>query len=77
MEEIKMHSFTAATELPTSADYTFFNFNSDLSGDVTIQRGDSTIEVPGDHLMQFIANYIRRQKIEALEQADDRQILGL
>lgn len=72
-----MHSFTASTVLPTSADYTHFSFNSDLSGDVIIHRGDDEFSVPGKHLIEFIAQYVRMERISAIEQMDDRDLLGL
>lgn len=57
---------------------TAFAFNSDLSGNVRITAANGrAIEIPGEHLLQFIANYVRSERISALEQADDRTVLGL
>jgi hypothetical protein len=57
---------------------TAFSFNSDLSGRVRITASNGrAIEIPGEHLLQFFAHYIRSERISALEQADDRAVLGL
>lgn len=78
------HTFTAfmgnEQEGDALTDFTHFVFNSDLSGDVTISRqGDESreLKVPGKHLLQFVANYVRWQKIAVIEQAEDDEILGL
>lgn len=56
---------------------TVFNFNSDMSGDVLIQVGDrQTCAVPGGHLLLFMAEIIRRRRIEALEDADSDELLS-
>jgi len=54
-----------------------FNFNSDLSGNVLIRVSDREIEVPGDDLLGFIANYVRNRRISQLEQATAEEIFQL
>lgn len=57
-----------------------FLFNSDLSGDVIIRREDGEdgeAAVPGVALLSFVAQYIRRERISAMEEMSDREILGL
>lgn len=57
---------------------TIFNFNADLSGDVDITTPDGRrFQVPGGDLVSFVADYVRRQKIEELEQAETLEILCL
>lgn len=58
---------------------TNFNFNSDLSGNVIIDRPDDCwrLEVPGQDLLEFVSHYVSNQRISELEQADYRQVLGL
>ncbi len=51
---------------------TVFNYNSDMSGDVTISyvtpsSGKKTIQVPGRHLLQFVANIVRQRRISVVE----------
>ena len=68
-----MHHFTASTD----DGQTFFNFNSDMSGDVRIIHKGNELSVPGAHLIEFIANYVRRERVAAIEDMSDRQVLGL
>lgn len=73
-----MHHFRSFSEATDDADeHTVFNFNSDMSGNVIIAHRGQEIEVPGEHLLQFVANYIRQERIASLEQANDRQIFGI
>jgi hypothetical protein len=70
-----MHSFYVPDN--ASPDTTF-HYNSDLSGDVKISRRDGgELDVPGEALIEFIANYVRNERIGQLEQEDPRVILGL
>jgi hypothetical protein len=59
---------------------TAFHFNSDLSGDVSIRRSlgeivSKELTIPAEHLLAFVAEFIRREKIARLEEASDMQIL--
>ncbi len=54
-----------------------FNYNSDLSGNVTITTREGRIDVPGCELVAFVAEYVRGQRINALESATTRELLGL
>lgn len=56
---------------------TAFTFNSDLSGDVGIRKGKNRISIPGSVLIDFVAEYVRNEKISALEQASTSELLGL
>lgn len=57
---------------------TTFIGNSDLSGDITICGPDSSkVHVPGKDLLEFIAEHIKRMKIEEIESQDPEAILGL
>ena len=74
MEVEKMHLFKTNPD----GDGTAFSFNSDLSGNVRITAPNGrSVEVPGEHILQFVAQYVRSERIGALEQADDRAVLGL
>lgn len=57
---------------------TIFNYNSDLSGKVhiTVDGGDS-LQVSGYDLLRFIANFVQRQRITALEHASIADVLGI
>ncbi len=60
----------------TTARGTTFHYNSDLSGDVIIvSPGYMDTTVPAICLLEFVADYVRGEKIAALEQATTRQIL--
>jgi hypothetical protein len=56
-----------------------FVYNSDLSGNVTITDNVTrkSLDVRGDQLLAFLADYVRRQRIESLEQMSDAEVLGL
>lgn len=54
-----------------------FNYNSDLSGNVTITTHEGRIDVPCRELVSFVVEHVRRERIIALESASDREILGL
>ena len=67
-----MHTFTHGN--------TTFHYNSDLSGDVHIihkRSGREDAYIPGEALLAFIAEYVRRQRISTLEEAGDAEVLGL
>lgn len=63
---------------------TIINYNSDLSGDITIQVKDVSTKtlmeearVDGRTILKFVAEYVRNQKIAKLEKAPWKKILGL
>lgn len=56
---------------------TTFHYNSDLSGAVEIVCGGERMRVPGHALIEFIANYVRNERIAELEQQSPRSILEL
>ncbi len=53
------------------------HYNSDLSGDVIIQRGALRVDVPGRMLLDLVAQYIVDERIAQLEQASTEEILGV
>src|SRR3989338_8314064 len=61
----------------------FIKHNSDLSGLVIITCVDSVgekageIKVPGEALVEFVAEYVRGVRISALEQVSTAEVLGL
>lgn len=64
---------------------TTFHFNADMSGDVLMRRLSLTdsgverreLEVPANDLLRFVAEFVRREKIAALERAPWWEVLGL
>ena len=57
---------------------TVFTSNSDLSGEVRIQNQDKLIlHVYGPDLLAFVADFVQRARIAALEDAPHHDILGL
>lgn len=63
-----MHTFTHGDEV--------FNSNSDLSGDVVMshKRHQGEYRVGGAALLAFVAEYVRRRRISALEEAGDNDM---
>ena len=61
-------------------EFTFY-YNFDLSGNVVIVKGygDSSqrIEIPGKALLDFVANWVRNQRIAVLEEQGTDEVLGL
>jgi len=60
---------------------TKFHFNRDLSGKVTVlylkdQKYES-VELDGIDLLEFAANYVRLEKIDALYSMSTEQLFGL
>lgn len=54
----------------------FFNYNSDLSGDVLIGRVHSeNVVIPGEALLEFIGQWVIGERIARLEQLTGRQAL--
>lgn len=66
-----MHSF--------NGNKTTVHYNSDMSGDCVIfnKETEQEVEVPCEDILEFIADYVRSQKIGKLEQMDSKKILGL
>lgn len=58
---------------------TRIHYNSDMSGNIIIQNKDYDLElsVLGEDIIDFVAEYVRSQKIGKLEQMDSKEILGL
>ena len=61
---------------------TLFHFNADLSGAVMIVKRDKgksfeSLEVPGEDLIRFIAEWVANQKISELEDMEPHEVLGL
>jgi hypothetical protein len=55
---------------------TRFIHNGDYSGEVEIQHSDQeAVWVPFSDLLQFVADYVRQEKIAKLEQASGREVL--
>lgn len=55
------------------------HYNSDMSGDCQIidRKTNTEIAVPCEDLVDFVAEYVRRQKIDELEQMGSKELLGL
>lgn len=55
------------------------HFNSDMSGDIHICDKDSNreIKVVGRDILDFVANYVRSERISKLEQMETKDVLGL
>lgn len=56
---------------------TTFHYNSALSGEVIIMRGSERIEIPGEHILSFVADHVAREKISQLEVKTPSEILGI
>lgn len=58
---------------------TTIHYNSDMSGNCIIFNNETEqeVEVPCEDILDFVANYVRSQKIGKLEQIDSKKILGL
>lgn len=54
-----------------------FNYNSDMSGIMTIGYNGYTLNVPCEAILAFVAGYIRNQRITAIADASDEEIFGL
>jgi len=58
-----------------------FHYYADLSGNVIISRGygkpSQQIIIPGKALLDFVANWVRDQKVAALEEQSTDEVLGL
>ena len=56
---------------------TSFNYNSDLSGELTIHRGDNAITVPARDVVWFVGAVVQNEKIRSIEDKTPFEILGL
>jgi len=68
---------------------TIFHFNSDGSGDVSIvvpkegatdgydKNSFDEIQVPFEDVIEFMAHFVRYEKINELEEMDDKDVLGI
>ena len=58
---------------------TTIHYNSDMSGNCIIfnKETEQEVEVPCEDILDFVADYVRSQKIGKLEQIDSKKILGL
>lgn len=81
-----MHYMAVPREVPDDgSDYeqVHFNFNSDLSGHVEVRRVlyydgttvEQTISLPGEAILEFVAEHIRSVVIAAVEQAPWQELL--
>ncbi|MEK7562033.1 MAG: hypothetical protein AAB541_04190 [Patescibacteria group bacterium] len=61
---------------------TFFH-NSDLSGDVTIVSKSAEgivngeLDVPGEAIVEFVAEYVKKQRISQIEDAEPTEVFGI
>jgi len=65
-----MHSFTSKTLSNTVVFH-----NGDFVGDVEIHLSDNSVKLPMCLLKEIVAEQTRRQRIAALEQATDDELL--
>lgn len=58
---------------------TTIHYNSDMSGDCVIfnKETEQKVEVSCEDILEFVAEYVRSQKIGKLEQMGSKEILGL
>lgn len=58
-------------------DGVLFHYNSDMSGNVLIVNKNSKeeLEVNGEAILSFIANYIRDRKVSRLDNMTTKEIL--
>jgi hypothetical protein len=66
-KEYIMHSF--------HGDNVVIHHNSDYSGEVIICQDDKEIRMNAGDLIDFVAEYVRREKIKKLETSDSKTIL--
>lgn len=55
------------------------HFNSDMNGDCEIIEKESgtSIKIPCEDILDFVADYVRSQRISSLEQMSNKDILGI
>lgn len=66
-----MHSFHGKT--------CTIHFDADMSGDVCIVdlKNNTEVRVSGNDILDFVAEYVRGEKISQLEQMSSKEVLGL
>ena len=66
-----MHTF--------NGDKTRIHYNSDMSGDCIIfnKETEQEVRVPCEDILDFVANFVRGQKIGKLEQMETKDVLGI
>ena len=65
-----MHTFVGKNR-------TRIHYNSDMSGECIIcNKNEESVEVSCEDIIDFIAEYIRGQKIRELEQMDSKDVLN-
>lgn len=86
---MSMHTFRYETPIGPDMDEkiaggeVFFHYHADLSGIVNITSTDaqgervSEIDVPGEALVEFVAEYVRRHRISTLEDMPAANVLEL
>lgn len=61
----------------TGKNITYFNYNSDFSGNVVIVRKGKEFIVPGEDILEFVAYaYVVPNRIAKAEQATWQELLG-
>ena len=55
------------------------HYNSDMSGDCIIFNKETgqEVEVSCEDILDFVANFVRSQKISKLEQMETKNVLGI
>ncbi|WP_346961338.1 hypothetical protein [Clostridium sp.] len=53
------------------------HYNSDLSGEIYINKDGNEVKVDGRDLLNFVANHVRSTQISKLEQQTTDEILGI
>lgn len=56
---------------------TTFIFDGGYDGEVEIIANERSVMLPVSHLLGFVADYIRMEKITKLEDATDDEIFGI
>lgn len=58
---------------------TRIHFNSDFSGDCEIVEKETSksVNVPCDEIIEFVAHYVRTQKIDRIWKMSDKDVLGI
>ena len=58
---------------------TTIHYNSDMSGNCHIINSETgeVVEVPCEDILDFVASYVRMQKIGKLEQMDTKELLRI